>query len=59
LKERNQVFSTETRFPEQGHQRAFWYITIVLRNDGAATPGRVVVDEVAPRRVIQDKAMLF
>ena len=39
---------TKTGFSEQRHQRAFWYIAVVLWYNGAALPASMVVDEVAP-----------
>jgi hypothetical protein len=48
LQKENQILSTKTGFSEQRHQRAFWYIAVVLWYNGAALPASMVVDEVAP-----------
>ena len=55
----DQFFSRESRFPQQGHQRALRHITIVLGNHCAAARRWMVVNVVAASCVVEDEAVLL
>ena len=55
----DQLLTIEPSFPQQGHQSAFWQVTIVSRHHRAAARCRVVEDEMAARSVIQSESILL